>query len=210
MKWQQDLIKDIRRNNGTDGRDLPDRCYSEPGWPHGNDWKTNSDENKRILEEKFLSIRDRCLSILEIGISREGPDSFTNIFIRNKLPNAIYIGIDIGDKTYLDNRDNHVYTIRASSSDYEYCKNIINTFFGIQQFDFIFIDGWHSVNQVLQDWEYTNMLTPNGMVGFHDTQWHPGPKLFMEALDTDKWNVIPNAVVDNEQDWGIGFVWPKN
>jgi hypothetical protein len=48
------------------------------------------------------------------------------------------------------------------------------------------------------------------MVGFHDTQWHPGPKLFMEALDTNKWNVIPNAVTDNERDWGIGFAWPKN
>jgi hypothetical protein len=207
MKWEQDLVRDIRRNDGTDDRDLPDRCFAEPGWPNGNDWKTNSDADQAALKERFLAVKDKCKAILEIGISREGPDSFTNIFIQNKNPDTIYIGIDTDNKTYLDNTDNKVYTIQTSSSNYEQCVQFFKER-GVTEFDFIFIDGWHSVNQVLLDWEYTNLLGQNGVVGFHDTQWHPGPKLFVEALDTNKWDV-EKQVVPEERDWGIGFARRK-
>lgn len=208
MKWEQDLIRDIRRNNGTDDRDLPDRCYGPPPvWPPGWAWKNNSDENQKLLTEQFLLVRDNCSAILEIGISREGPDSFTNIFLQNKKPETIYVGIDVEDKSYINNKQQNIFTIKDSSSNYEFCTNIFN-YLGIVEFDFIFIDGWHSVNQVLVDWEYTNFLSKKGIVGFHDTKYHPGPKLFVEALDKNKWNVIENAV-NNEQDWGIGFAWLK-
>jgi predicted O-methyltransferase YrrM len=78
----------------------------------------------------------------------------------------------------------------------------------VSEFDFIFIDGWHSINQVLADWEYTNILGPEGIVGLHDTAYHPGPKYFLEGLDADKWDIVKNAV-DNAKDWGIGFVRKK-
>ena len=77
---------------------------------------------------------------------------------------------------------------------------------GVIKIDFLFIDGWHTINQVKRDWEFTKFLSANGIVGFHDTSCHPGPKRFLEALDTEKWNVIPNTC---PADWGIGFVWAK-
>ena len=207
MKWEQDLVRDIRRNDGTDDRDLPDRCYTEVGWPWNTITKANSEANKTALANKFLSVRDNCRAILEIGISREGPDSFTNIFIQNKKPETIYIGIDTDNKTYLNDAANNVFTIQSSSSAYEQCVEIFKAH-GITEFDFIFIDGWHSVNQVLADWEYTNLLGSKGVVGFHDTQYHPGPKLFVEALNTDKW-IVEAQVIADPNDWGIGFAQSK-
>ena len=212
MKWEQDLVRDIRRNNGTDDRDLPDLCH-DVNAPHISEWpffgvpKNNSDENKKELFDRFMSIRDNCQAILEIGISREGADSFTNIFLEHKRPETIYIGIDIEDKSYLNNPSQNVFTIRGSSTDYESCMNICRSH-GVTEFSFIFIDGLHSVNQVLLDWEYTKVLSQAGIVGFHDTQYHPGPNLFVEALDTNKWQVEPQ-LINNLKDWGIGFARRK-
>jgi cephalosporin hydroxylase len=211
MKWEQDLVRDIRRNNGTDDRDFPDMCHDasipNTSWPFYAIPKNNSDENQKELLNRFMSVRDNCRAILEIGISREGADSFTNIFLRNKRPETIYIGIDIEDKSYLNNPSQNVFTIRGSSTDYEGCMNICRSH-GVTELDFIFIDGLHSVNQVLLDWEYTKVLSHAGIVGFHDTQYHPGPTLFVNALDTNKWHVDAQ-VVNNIKDWGIGFAWQK-
>lgn len=202
MKWEQDLTKDVRRGNEFDDRDLPeDGTFEFVGWAEV------SDENRRLLKEQFLSVRDNCRAILEIGISRNGPESLTQIFLQNKKPETIYVGIDIDDKTYLDNAEQNVHTIKASSSDYAHCMNIIKSL-NVSEFDFIFIDGWHSINQVLADWEYTNILGPQGIVGFHDTAYHPGPKYFLPALDSSKWDVVVNAV-EFINDWGIGFARRK-
>ena len=111
MKWQEDLIQDIRLNDGNDDRDLPPE--GSGGWP-GVAWKTNSDANQAALLEKFMSVRDNCRAILEIGVSREGPDSFTNIFLRNKKPETAYVGIDTEYKGFLNNDRERVYTIQDS------------------------------------------------------------------------------------------------
>lgn len=201
-KWEQDLTKDVRHGNEFDNRDLPeDGTFEYDGWPEV------SDADREALRVEFLKVRDNCRAILEIGISRNGPDSFTQVFLQNKNPETIYVGIDIDDKTYLNNPELNIHTIQSSSSEYEHCMNIIRSV-NVSEFDFIFIDGWHSINQVLADWEYTNILGPEGIVGLHDTAYHPGPKYFLEGLDADKWDIVKNAV-DNIKDWGIGFVRKK-
>jgi hypothetical protein len=201
-KWEQDLTNDVRRGDGFDDRDLP-----EDGTFEYDGWAEVSDADREALRVEFLKVRDNCRAILEIGISRNGPDSFTQVFLQNKNPETIYVGIDIDDKTYLNNPELNIHTIQSSSSQYEHCMNIIRSV-NVSEFDFIFIDGWHSINQVLADWEYTNILGPEGIVGLHDTAYHPGPKYFLEGLDADKWDIVKNAV-DNAKDWGIGFVRKK-
>ena len=201
-KWEQDLTKDVRRGDGFDDRDLP-----EDGTFEYDGWAEVSDADREALRVEFLKVKDNCRAILEIGISRNGPDSFTQVFLQNKNPETIYVGIDIDDKTYLNNPELNIHTIQSSSSQYEHCMNIIRSV-NVSEFDFIFIDGWHSINQVLADWEYTNILGPEGIVGLHDTAYHPGPKYFLEGLDADKWDIVKNAV-DNDKDWGIGFVRKK-
>lgn len=206
IRWQQDLSYDIRTQTAWDDKD------GDPRIPF-KDWKEVTEENREVIKERFLRVRDYCSAILEIGISRNGPDSFTQVFLQNKKKETIYIGIDIDDKKYLNNTEENIYTIQNSSSNYEENMKFINEIFercGTErkEFDFIFIDGWHSINQCLHDWEFTSILGKNGIVGLHDTAYHPGPKPFVKALNRDKW-IVEENVVKTSNDWGIGFAWKK-
>jgi predicted O-methyltransferase YrrM len=73
---------------------------------------------------------------------------------------------------------------------------------GVTQLDFIHIDAIHSINQVLYDWEYTRLLRKGGVVAFHDVTAHPGPYLFIRALNTNKWTVVENVCPN---DYGFGY-----
>lgn len=212
MKWESDLVKDIRTFTDFDDDDQND------GVPHPLGYGptiTESGEyiyptevtdcNRFSLLQNFMRVRDNCKAILEIGIGRNAEESFAYVFFNSKKTDTVYIGIDNGDRTFLNNSEKNIHTICNDSSNYD--ENVEKfKELGVDKFDFIFIDGWHSINQVLRDWEYTNLLSDNGIVGFHDTSCHPGPDNFIEALDKDKWHVQKNICPD---DWGIGFVWKK-
>lgn len=206
MKWQEDLSYDIRTQTDWDNKDGDPRISFKG-------WKEVTEANREVIKERFLRVRDNCSAILEIGISRNGPDSFTQVFLQNKKKETVYIGIDIDDKTYLNNIEQNIYTIQNSSSNYEENMKWINEIFdrcGLsrKEFDFIYIDGWHSINQCLDDWEYTNILGEKGIVGLHDTAYHPGPKAFVKALNRDSW-IVEENVIQTSNDWGIGFAWKK-
>lgn len=198
MKWQQDLIKDVRTNTAFDDAD--------GGVPHprGYDGRQEfTDCNRSNLYDYFMKVKDNCSAILEIGVCRNGDSSSTHVFLNNKREDCVYVGIDLDDKSFLNNSDRRIHTIRGDSSAIQ--DNYVQMQqWGVNKFDFIFIDGWHSINQVYRDWEYTNWLSPHGIVGFHDVSCHPGPYHFIRALNTDLWTVIINTCPD---DWGIGFAW---
>ena len=215
MKWESDLIKDVRSNTSAD-----DLCSGINHflylWPDAKDEKTVinlysgkevTDCNRESLKEQFLKIKDTCKAILEIGIGRNGKDSFATIFFENKNKDTKYVGLDIQDRSWLVDCGENIFTIQGNSSNYDENVKIIKDKFEIGEFDFIFIDGLHSLNQVLRDWEYTNLLSDTGTVGLHDTSHHIGPFLFIRNLDKDKWDVIENAC---PQDYGIGFATKKN
>lgn len=199
MKWTKDLICDIRTHSYYDDVDEPpigeisDREISEC--------------NIEAVKQQFFPIKDKCRAILEIGIFNNSERSLGKIFIDNKLDNTIYVGIDIADKSYLNNPAKNIHTIHASSSEYEKNMQIIRSL-GVTEFDFIFIDGWHSINQCLLDWEYTRMLSDRGIVGLHDTRFHPGPNRFITALNTNIWDVKHNMCLFGS-DYGIGFAKKK-
>lgn len=197
-KWQQDLIKDIRDfTSNDDNDDMIQRCSVEV-----------SDCNRQALYNQFIRVRDNCRAILEIGVCRNGENSFTHVFLKNKKQDTIYIGIDLDDKSFLNNKNDNIFTLQSDSSNYEQIINFCKAN-GVEQFDFIFIDGWHSINQVLRDWEYTNLLSDRGIVAFHDTAYHYGPNRFVNNLNPEKWNVIPNACPVPD-DYGIGFAWKRH
>jgi len=198
MKWFEDLSYNIKLNNSLDDQDGPLGV-----WP--NSPAEVTDCNRYALLEKFIKVRDNAHAILEIGICRNQADSFTHVFLKNKKPETIYVGIDLDDKTFLNDDKKKIYTIRGSSTNIEPNMNICRNF-GVKHFDFIFIDGWHSINQVLIDWEYTRWLSDTGIVGFHDTSGHPGPERFIKALNKNKWIVEENLCT---LDYGIGFAWKK-
>jgi len=205
MKWEQDLVKDIRwpdgQNNDDDGNQAKRIIRDHPShYPHDE----FSDCNRAALAEKFLSVKDRVTAILEIGVCRNGNNSSTYTFLNNKNDNTAYVGIDLNNKSFLNNQEKRIYTICGNSSNVDQNIETMKSH-GITELDFIFIDGWHSINQVLIDWEYTKILSPNGIVAFHDVSEHPGPYLFTRNLNLDVWNVD----ICCHNDWGIGFVWKK-
>jgi predicted O-methyltransferase YrrM len=206
MRWIEDLTHDIRTLSGFDDSDENDGRIQKPhGWVYPP--MEVMDDNREALKERFLRVKDNCQAILEIGVSREtnGEQTTTGILLNNKHPNTIYIGIDVNDKSYLNDPSKNIYTIQASSMSVESNLAKIKEF-GVTQFGFIFIDGWHSINAVLTEWEYTQLLAPNGIVGWHDTTQHPGPHYFVKALNKDKWHVEENVCPTNH---GIGFAWRK-
>lgn len=198
MKWEQDLIRDIRTNTAFDDQD---GGVSHPMNYDGR--KEFSDCNRQCLQDYFLKIKDRCTSILEIGVCRNGDESSTHVFLNNKNDDCLFIGIDLDDKTFLNNPEKNIYTIRNDSSDIQGNMQKIKNL-GVEKFDFIFIDGLHSINQVYLDWEYTYWLSDYGIVGFHDVSCHPGPTAFIRSLNTERWVVVSNCC---PADHGIGFAW---
>ncbi len=223
MRWEQDLIKDIRlHDDHLDNRDFIKRkavpnsidvSRLPPAFP--SDFKLRdsvfSSCNQQALKHQFLKVKDWCEFILEIGVDRDGyATSSTRVFLDNKRKETIYLGVDIRPKHELNDPDNNVHTLCCGSENHHIVFNKIKEL-GAGKLGFFMIDGLHSINQVLTEWEYTLILDDNGIVAFHDTRYHPGPNLFVKNLDTTKWHVIHDAC-DNmkaNEDYGIGFAWKK-
>ncbi|HBW87059.1 MAG TPA: hypothetical protein DEF82_10075, partial [Crocinitomicaceae bacterium] len=144
-------------------------------------------------------------TFLEIGVCRNGQTSSTHTIIKNIPEGGTYLGVDLDDKSFLNNASKGIHTIKTSSSNYEEVVSKLKSL-GVETLDFIFIDGWHSINQVLKDWEYTNLLSDGGVVALHDTTAHPGPFYFMKFLDRNKWEVYPNLC---SGDHGLGYCFLK-
>ncbi len=199
-KWQSDLLRDIRFNDSRDDSDLPLSETTDVYYDGQNGEFTPC--NHESLKKYFLTVKDRCRAILEIGIARsEFGSSYT--LVKNKNKDCVYIGVDIRDCSFLNDEENNVYTLQTKSENYSEILEFIKSK-GVEEIDFIFIDGWHSINQVYAEWEFTNLLSEYGIVGFHDTNNHPGPKLFVQNLNFD-WVVQKECLTDH----GISFVWKK-
>jgi predicted O-methyltransferase YrrM len=219
MKWQTDLIKDIRFGDFRDDLDYPlhmdEFVFSETDMPiikiRGRGEPDFSKANQSSLLYQFTKIKDQCNCIVEIGVSRSRnfEETSTSILLNNKNKDCLYLGVDIEDKTYLNSDDSNIHTIQIGS---EHISDVLNKLkdLGHTKIDFLFIDGWHSINQVMQEWEYTSILSDHGIVGFHDTAYHPGPYFFINNLDTEKWSTITNQCFNLSDDYGIGFAWKKH
>jgi hypothetical protein len=221
-KWQEDLTQDIRYFNFKDDLDsngnheiddLPKTDFARMRVKHpthGYDI-TMTECNVASLKSQFERVKDSCKCILEIGVDcNYTPTEMTSTrtLLDNKKTETIYIGVDIDDKSYLNNPEKNIYTIKTDSSNYEGVVEFIKSK-GVTEIDFFFIDGWHSIRKVMEEWEFTRLLSQNGIVGLHDTAYHPGPYKFLKYLNKDKWNVIENSCPSEYTDFGIGFAWRK-
>ena len=130
----------------------------------------------------FLSNRYNHSGIVEIGVSRNGPLSFTNKILQNKPDNIKYLGIDIEDKNNLNNLEKNIFTIKANSFDQQLIRSYLKEI-QLTKISLLFIDGWHSLNAVINDWKYTDLLSDNSAVVFHDTNYHAGPSIFLDCID---------------------------
>jgi hypothetical protein len=154
------------------------------------------------------TILDKILvkNIVEIGVARNGNRSFTHTLIKRKTKDGIYCGIDLDDKSFLNDNENKVYTIRSNSHDQDIIRNYLKEI-GMNKIDVLFIDGWHSINTVINDWKYSDLLSDKGVVIFHDTNYHPGPNIFLDFIDRNIYTVIEYCT--NLDDYGLAAAFKK-
>jgi predicted O-methyltransferase YrrM len=144
--------------------------------------KAFSDLDYNLVTQLMREIKDRTHSILEIGVNRDKTSSCTDILINEKNPNCTYLGVDLDDKSYLDDRANNVYTIQTDSINIEEVNNKLDSI-GVDKLDLIHIDGWHSLKMAINDWKYVERLSEKGIVLLHDVTFHPGPYILYDLVD---------------------------
>jgi hypothetical protein len=194
---KRDLYKEIRTYTDYDDSDWP--LTFEPPIEVS---VANIDE----LSYFFNMKKSECKSILEIGVASKLQRSFTNFFIENKLNGTKYFGVDKEDRSFINDSAKNIYTIKTDSANIFEVKSYLKEH-GIDKVDFIFVDSWASVNQVLADWLYIELLSDDGIIAFHDTNFHPGPSDLVNNLKQDKYEVYKKCV--SNQDWGITFITKK-
>ena len=166
-----------------------------------------SDCNAKKLETVIESMSN-IDSILEIGVHR--PDdtqdiSSTKIIFEKKSKDAIYLGVDINDKSNFDNLENNINTLICDSSNRQLILDKLNSL-DVDKLDLIFIDGDHSMFYALNDWKFAELLKVGGKIIYHDTNAHTGPKELAKAIDTSIFSVelccLPNGIT---HDHGLGI-----
>lgn len=162
-----------------------------------------SPANQEVLREALLSVpQPRC--IVEIGVQRNPlPESSTGILITHKPTDCVFIAVDIEDKSHLTNTAAGIYTLRIDSSERDKVFALMDEL-AVDGIDFLFIDGWHSVNQCVADWRYVERLSPKGVVVMHDTNVHPGPVTVFEAIDETVFQKVKYCT--EGPDWGIAVI----
>lgn len=173
------------------------------GWHSGPEV---SDCNLGVVADVMERIRSTCGVVMEIGVHRNEGRSMTNILMDKRPPNSIYLGIDIDDKSYLNNFDKKTYTVRCNSHDQLVIRNKLKSI-GANKIDVLMIDGWHSVNTCVNDWKYVDLLSDNGVVILHDTNAHPGCVALFDAVDETLFD--KERFCTDPSDMGIATFWHK-
>jgi len=195
----------------SDSYGLKWRPSIAPHYPDGLDWLGLpgpypsghfSDLDHRALEYAYNKLSAPPKLIVEIGVDVYPPSS-TSTLLKLKPNECTYIGIDISDKSHLNNVENNVFTIQTDSIEYEKLYQLMDSLH-LTEIDLFFVDGEHSVNEVLWEWKYWEKMSPNGVMAFHDINFHPGPITVLDAIDRDIFSV--EYFGRGELDWGVGVV----
>lgn len=182
----------------SDNRDEP-----AWGWPYGPEV---SDGNLEVVRSVVERMGDKCRAILEIGVHRNEGRSMTNILMDRRPAGSVYVGVDIDDKSYLDDHSKKNFTIKSNSHDQKKIRSFLESI-GVKEIDILMIDGWHSVNTCINDWCYTDMLSQHGCVILHDTNAHPGCISLFHSVDE---NLFEKTRFHTEMhDMGISTFWHK-
>jgi hypothetical protein len=174
------------------------------GWPEVE--SEVSDANLTFVQDVLQRLGSQCMNILEIGVHRNEGRSMTNILMDLKPSGCQYLGIDVDDKSFLDNAKLGIHTIRANSHDKVAVRKKLREL-SMTSIDLLMIDGWHSVHTCVNDWGYVDLLSNHGAVILHDTNAHPGCVALYHAVDEalfDKFRYCTEL-----SDMGISVFWHK-
>lgn len=154
-------------------------------------------EVKSSIEELGSSLK--C--IVEIGVDRDRDgNTITKHILQHKLNDTIYLGVDVNDKSRLNDPNRNVHTICVDSKDRQAVMDKL-TELGIESIDLLFIDGDHSINGVVNDWQYVERVSLHGIVLMHDIEGNPGPMCVFDAIDPE---LFEKQMLCMEGDYGLG------
>lgn len=194
LKW----IPSLEPHNNDDSDDYKEFSGKIPVELHF------SDLNHQILRSAYNSIKRIPELIVEIGVDASPVgNSSTSTLLNLKPKECVYLGVDTINKSYLDDVVNNIFTIQSDSLDKQKILEFMDRH-SRKKIDFMFIDGWHSINQVLGEWQYWEFMAADGVMAFHDTNFHPGPVTLIEAIDETLFSV--ECYGRNTLDWGISVV----
>ncbi len=159
-----------------------------------------SDCNRASVREVVEHLGESLRAAMEIGVDRSNVRSMSRIIMEGRPKGSFYLGIDLDDKSYLNDPDNNTWTLQCNSHDQNRVREFLKSK-GIEQLDLLFIDGWHSVNTCVNDWRYTDMLRVGGMVLLHDSNGHPGCAALFDAVDENLYEKI--RCCTDPSDFGI-------
>jgi cephalosporin hydroxylase len=146
-----------------------------------------SDCNHLVVMNELDRLGLEISAIMEIGVSRNGERSLSHTLITHKPLDCVYVGVDVNPKPHMVDHSRNQHMIQANSWQQQLIRTQLAEL-GVTQLDLLLIDGDHSVNTVLNDWLYTDLVRPGGSVIMHDTNSHPGPVLVFDAVDPIMWH----------------------
>jgi hypothetical protein len=202
-------LKKVKMGDNLDGEfHTPDAIVStytkmvNQSGERSNFSKMNRDELLR-----HLKMVPDCKVILEIGVmsNEEAGLTSTRVLLDNKNPETVYIGVDLENKRFINDPSRNIHTI-ISPSEYVDSVKVFMKALGVEKIDFLFIDGWHSINQCILEWEgYVPLLSEHAIIGLHDTNHHLGPRWLIDhGVDKKVWEIF-EFPGDPTADFGIAF-----
>jgi len=164
-----------------------------------------SDGNRAIVRQAVEHLGTSLTAAMEIGVDRSNKASMSErsmskIIMEGRPAGSFYLGVDLDDKSYLDNADANTCTLQSNSHNQTAIREFIASK-GITHLDLLFIDGWHSVNTCVNDWRYADLLRPGGIVLLHDSNSHPGCAALFDAVDNTMYDKARYCTEDT--DYGI-------
>jgi len=196
---RENFTQDFRTGTPYDDTDSPERFPLPDKW----DGREFSACNADVLFQLCMKLQPQ--NIVEIGVARLETSKYeytsTSMLINSKSMEAKYLGIDIGERSFVATYGVNVFVIQEDSTDVKRCVDEIK-WHGIKHIDLLMIDGWHSINTVIQEFAYTDLMPVGGVVVLHDVNLHPGPKNAVQYANPEKWKVEKYC----PDDWGIAVL----
>jgi hypothetical protein len=207
LKFQPSISSELDNADWIE-HGLVDGNLVSMGWKHSAIEVEFSEDNKAVLLHAIdeLKKENKFNSIFEIGVNRSGDVSSTRTIIDNMTQNTKYFGVDLNEGCLqpVRNDASGIHCLCANSSDFEQIMNWVREK-GTQTFDLIHIDGWHSINQVMKDFDFVQFLNVGGYLLMHDVANHPGPHCVFDAIDEDMFEKTKLFDEPTEPDWGIAI-----
>lgn len=173
-----------------------EKFTTPPTYPYGH-------EQLRLIENILQNIAknnsEKSL-VMEIGVDemsdKHGPDwngvALTNIMLHAREENIHYIGIDVRDCNHVTKKAKGVDFLQADTREQILIENTVTNLAKNLQIEnykkpvsLLLIDGNHSLNLTLNDFEYSRLVHNEGFMFLHDTNVHPGPSVLFDAIDKD-------------------------